>query len=527
MISLSAIVFMAAYSLFHPSIAYSKTKSNVNVNEQENTIPIDFTPQEEPCYLPNKILIEQPRDGSYSPPSPHISLLQAVSHATNEEFQSYCKKYNENQGGFTDEWKYNEKGECGNWQNKYIKLHKRNMAILKQYKKDEFSNKIKIKDRPKFVSYLCKEVPKNSNRGCGGLADRMGGMISTFFYALLTDRAYLLHWAERNPLPLEAIWERPYIDWSHDPKEMELLFSDGENPLLGYQKVNLLNRKYNDLIATVFPDGGNTEFKDLWNETYVEVRSNRGFIIHTFQLSQKYKKILNNMGLTKENTFRCITDFLFRPTIGSRRFLNAYKKLFEMKSILSIGIQIRTDDNALANPQHDSNGLKKWGHFLKCAGELASFKREPHHKHIVFFLVTDSAHLRKQFVSLNRNKDLAQKYLSEDIVKSSSMVITGLPLEHIEPDQVAKYIDVEDPKEVNKARMQPGVNSAYMENWLLGHTQYRVISVQGYGKMASFYSGEDKTSISMPKNGKAKLPVCSADNSFTSFEWLSTQWSLG
>ncbi|KAG1241286.1 hypothetical protein G6F68_016854 [Rhizopus microsporus] len=107
------------------------------------------------------------------------------------------------------------------------------------------------------------------------------------------------------------------------------------------------------------------------------------------------------------------------------------------------------------------------------------------------------------------------------------MVITGLPLEHIEPDQVAKYIDVEDPKEVNKARMQPGVNSAYMENWLLGHTQYRVISVQGYGKMASFYSGEDKTSISMPKNGKAKLPVCSADYSFTSFEWLSTQWSLG
>lgn len=246
--------------------------------------------------MPNKILIEQPRDGSYSPPSPHISLLQAVSHATNEEFQSYCKKYNENQGGFTDEWKYNEKGECGNWQNKYIKLHKRNMAILKQYKKDEFSNKIKIKDRPKFVSYLCKEVPKNSNRGCGGLADRMGGkkkilerdgsffantllgMISTFFYALLTDRAYLLNWAERNPLPLEAIWERPYIDWSHDPKEMELLFSNGENPLLGYQKVNLLNRKYDDLTATMFPNGGNTEFKDLWNETVKEKKNSKDYI---------------------------------------------------------------------------------------------------------------------------------------------------------------------------------------------------------------------------------------------------------
>jgi hypothetical protein len=205
------------------------------------------------------------------------------------------------------------------------------------------------------------------------------------------------------------------------------------------------------------------------------------------------------MGLTKENAFKCITNFLFRPTIGSRRFLNAYKRLFEMESVLSIGIQVRTDDNALANPQHDQNGLEKWGHFLKCAGELASYKKKDHHKHIVFFLVTDSAHLRNEFIALNNNRELAKTYIGEDIVDISSMVITGLPIEHIEPDQVAKYINVEEKKAVNLQRMLPGVNSAYMENWLLGETQYRVISIQGYGKMAAFYSGDDKTSISMPK----------------------------
>lgn len=102
------------------------------------------------------------------------------------------------------------------------------------------------------------------------------GMISTFFYALLTDRAYLLNWAEMNPLPLEDVWERPHIEWSHDPKEMELLFSDEENPLLGYQKVDLLNRKYKDLTATMFPDGGNTEFKDLWNGTVKQSQSKMG-----------------------------------------------------------------------------------------------------------------------------------------------------------------------------------------------------------------------------------------------------------
>ncbi|CAO3700349.1 unnamed protein product [Rhizopus stolonifer] len=517
---------MAGYSLIRSNTPYNhQNDENIKTSELDNNIPA-FTTQEGSCQLPNEILIEKPTDGSYAPPSPHSSLLHAVSFSSSEEYQNYCQQYDADQGGYSQEWNYNENGECGNWQENYIKLHKKNMDALEGYKKNEFP-KVKMGKKPLFISYLCKEVPKNSNRGCGGLADRMGGMISTFFYALLTDRAYLLNWAEMNPLPLEDVWERPYIEWSHDPKEMELLFSDDENALLGYQKVDILNRKYKDLTATIFPDGGNTELKDLWNGTYVEVRSNRGFIVRTFQISQKYKKILNKMGLTKENTFKCITNFLFRPTIASRRFLNAYKNLFEMESILSIGIQIRTDDNALANPQYDHNGLEKWGHFLKCAGELASFKRKPHHKQVVFFLVTDSAHLRDEFVSLNHDKELARKYLDEDLVQVSSMVITGLPIEHIEPEQIAKYIEVEDPKEVNKARMQPGVNSAYMENWLLGLTQYRVISVQGYGKMASFYSGEDKTSISMPKSGGRSPIVCSAESSFTSFDWLSTQWSLG
>lgn len=93
------------------------------------------------------------------------------------------------------------------------------------------------------------------------------GMVSTFFYGLLTNRAYLLNWAPMNPLPIEAVWERPHVDWVHDPAEMEALFDDDENPLLGYQKVDTLNKKHKDLTAIMFPDGGNTEFDDLWNKT--------------------------------------------------------------------------------------------------------------------------------------------------------------------------------------------------------------------------------------------------------------------
>lgn len=103
-------------------------------------------------------------------------------------------------------------------------------------------------------------------------------MISTMFYALLTDRAYLLNWAELNPLPLEAIWERPHIEWSHDPEEMEALFTDEKNELLGYQKVDTLNKKLKVLTQILFPDGGNTELKDLWNGTVSCYRTRKGDI---------------------------------------------------------------------------------------------------------------------------------------------------------------------------------------------------------------------------------------------------------
>ena len=72
----------------------------------------------------------------------------------------------------------------------------------------------------------------------------------------------------------------------------------------------------------------------------MEVRSNRGYIIRTFKESAIYPRILASMGLTKQNAFGCLTDYLFRPTVGSRRFINAFRHLFEMQSVLSIGMQV-------------------------------------------------------------------------------------------------------------------------------------------------------------------------------------------
>jgi hypothetical protein len=153
----------------------------------------------------------------------------------------------------------------------------------------------------------------------------------------------------------------------------------------------------------------------------------------------------------------------------------------------------------LANPQNDDNTLEKWFYYFKCANEFATAKKAPHHQRIVYFLVTDSHKLRDEFEKMNDDATLRTKYLGPVSSEITSTVVTNLPLEHIEPDQVAKYIDVEIPVEVSRERMTPGVNSALIENWLLSYTDFRVISPQGYGKMAAFHSRSDRSTISLPR----------------------------
>ncbi|KAI7853717.1 hypothetical protein BDC45DRAFT_441728 [Circinella umbellata] len=520
-VSLIAVILMALGSLVYPR----KHDTELDIPPEEATIATEESTanQDDTCILPDELYISPTEDGTYTPPSPDVSLLNSIRQASPEDIDSYCRNVFDREHGFNAATPYNEDGKCGKWQDEYTALHQRRLEqleLIRDGKADE------VEEAPLFISYLCKEVPVNGNRGCGGTADRMSGMISTFFYGLLTNRAYLAHWADANPIPLETLFEKPNVDWSYKPQEMKQLFTNKEQGYT-YQQVDTLNQKYPVLGKTLFPDGPRQSFDDLWNGTFVEVRSNRGYIIRTFKESAVYPKILAEMGLTKQNTFGCLTDYLFRPTVGSRRFINAYRHLFNMKSVLSIGMQIRTDDNALANPHMDANDLDKWDYFLTCANQLVDAKRKPHHQHVVYFMITDSIKLRDEFKSLNDDMTKAQKYLGSNY-KTVSTVVSGLPVDHIEPDQVEKYIEVENHVDVTIERMTPGTNSAIIENWLLGYADYRIISPQGYGKLAAFHSNSDDTTISLPRSQqKDKAPFCGSDDALATYDWLATQWSLG
>jgi hypothetical protein len=305
----------------------------------------------------------------------------------------------------------------------------------------------------------------------------------------------------------------------------ELFTNPPDDPYLTNEHVDTLNAKWGTMEQKIFPNGRTQNFSDLWPASLVEVRSNRAYIIHTFESSDIYPAILHDMGLNAENTFGCLTDFLFKPTIGSRRFIDAYKYLFELDSIFSVGIQIRTGDNQIVNPQDDELTVESYSYFLKCANELAAAYRKPQHKRVVYLLITDSAKLRDEMMALNDNVAMQQQYLGG---KDAMVLTTGLPIEHLEPVQVAKYINITEPHVETEEEKVAGINSAVIENWLLSSTTYRVISQQGYGKLAAFHGNVDGTTYSMPRiGGKDKAPFCGNPHAATSFADLSRLWSLG
>lgn len=138
------------------------------------TVSDQFDNSGESCELPDELVIPESEDGSYTPPGPDPTLLKALQLVAPADKDRYCRDVWDAQRGFTDVMPYNVNGECGNWQQKYTALHQRRLQQLELIRANKLAD---LEEEPRFISYYCKEVAVNGNRGCGGLADRMSGNV--------------------------------------------------------------------------------------------------------------------------------------------------------------------------------------------------------------------------------------------------------------------------------------------------------------------------------------------------------------
>eukprot|EP00887_Chlorella_sp_A99_P003893 scaffold11.g3893.t1 len=212
---------------------------------------------------------------------------------------------------------------CGHWQENYARLHA----------------DIRAGRRP--PRYLVA-VGVHS-----GLADNLVGMMSEFYFALLSHRAFLL--TSWGPHPhMDWAFDAPRINWTtaaYGEDDPLILPLRREMPVPRYDSARINTSMYYPMYVqqdhwwlgrnlTAEPAGAA-------HVPYILMASNRGKTYRLFE-NPHHAPALRAMGLRPEHAFYCAFHFLFAPSAPTRELMAATQAaLTGDPSALKIGIQAR------------------------------------------------------------------------------------------------------------------------------------------------------------------------------------------
>lgn len=340
-----------------------------------------------------------------------------------------------------------------------------------------------------------------------GLADRIIGMVTSTAFALLTNRA--IQSGKRHPLPpLEAFFTSPYVNWSRDYDEDWILevLKDKANPK-NYNASVLSAGEYN-AIHTLNDYKLLDKFlrqdidKIFGNNRNVMFLMNRGKTIRLFENTFYTKRLTDEMQLTPDTAFGCITSFLIEPKPEIFASLSPVleKLVVPAEQVLKIGIHIRAGDAVLLKDTGDGS---HFGSFFKCASEIEGWAKTSPLQKVIWYLATDSRKIREYAISTYGDKILTS--LAAKIEHSSKELNTGCTS--------------------NCSVTRTGFQHAAAEWWMMGACDYFVVTLNsGYGRSAAMRSLRRNSIYTIREDRKHPMKVCD-NTSFTDLENLSYDWS--
>ena len=237
--------------------------------------------------------------------------------------------------------------DCGHWQSNYVK----------------FQEKMLKSSAPRMVY---------SGPLMTGLADRLSGIVTQFYFALLSNRAF----------QIVDGYDVPSLFWAYDsrilqlqgPRLEQLIGNNMASLPVHYPFPELDRTKYAvldhvnsyNLVAAYFLSNLTLQPINHTNVQYVFYTSNRGYSYRLFE-NPFHRDQLKTMGLRPESSFRCIMDFLFRPNAQTLRYAQPLLESLEDGTALKISIQIRVGDNILRNRSLDNVTVNDFKPFFTCA----------------------------------------------------------------------------------------------------------------------------------------------------------------
>ena len=283
---------------------------------------------------------------------------------------------------------------CGKkWQPKYQALHQ-----------DIISNKREAK----FLVYYCSRTELDT--GCFGYGDRVRAVISLFYLAILTDRAFLIHW--KSPKPLESFLTPKDINWTFPIPLLETRNHYWRNTYSADRKKKFdgwLRRNASEVKSLVSKEN----FQVYFDKPVEIVTSNVYFAEGAMQKNKYLMQRAQDMeispllrGSQRNAKIGCAFDVLFSTTPPLQNALQNTREKLRENSTFVIGIHIRLGDKQFGGRNtrvSESDFPKYFGCAAKVERKLFNLDGR---KHSRWFLATDSLLV----------KDYARKHFAEKVI---------------------------------------------------------------------------------------------------------------
>ncbi|EDO39487.1 predicted protein [Nematostella vectensis] len=275
-----------------------------------------------------------------------------------------------------------------------------------QWYKDFHAKSLASNDKNrKFLVYHCL----GHKGGCGGYGNRMAGLVSTFYLAILLNRTFLIHWG--GPELLDSLLEPNMIDWRYDKRKIngvpERTSYWGIERIEGYDRYQLfrLESGFHHWVQHV----NFIQYFDL-NVEHVET-----LWYYAYQLwdNPTLRKQAMDYGIPlRRNDYPyglagCAMNFLFKKSKALRRDFAKVKSSIKINRPM-IGIHIRTSDHHFGSDNPNSYRTRDPLRVFECAKRVESAlkRKNAQLKNVQFtwFLAADDKKLKDQALRLFPNK---------------------------------------------------------------------------------------------------------------------------
>jgi hypothetical protein len=326
-----------------------------------------------------------------------------------------------------------------------------------------------------------------------GLADRLAGLMTHFWHAVVTRRAFTTV-AYGNVPSFSAMCDAPFIDWTHPPAELPaeavepLKFTYmGERGYPGhkrflpdtldpktYQMLYLINGPMKNL--TVYQNSNISALQDP-DPAYLMAASNRG---RSFALANNpfHKQQFWEYGVVPQDAFMCGFFYMCSPVAAIQQYYKQYWDVLREPGVLKVGIQIRLGDGVFKGAEKEQPAevtLKAGKEWFECAQLVEKHYAAPGQK-VLWYLNSDSQQLRKAAKTV-----YGDKLITDDELKMTH------PDCHQDKPKGANSSSTTD---CEQAAMDEALQHSLGAMLTFSMTDYHVITKgSGFGRLGAWLSG--------------------------------------